>query len=184
MSGLYVLKSLSAAEEYIKVKGDISNIKLPIRKSETQYLNKEKIELGILESGGLEIPDVIYYESIFLISNRLKQLFDTVGIDYVFWKPADIHSEQFGIHETFWIIVPQRIDCLDIDNSIFDSEWDFQDGLVPMLNIEKIAVLSKNIGNFQIFKILGITDNNIYITRELFEKISLGDFKGIDFLKL
>lgn len=184
MSEIYVLKSLSGAEEYIKIKGDISNIKIPVIKSEIQYLNKEKIELSISESGGLEIPDIIYYEGIFFVSNKLKLFFDSMGIDYVFWKASDIHSEQFGIHETFWILVPQRIDCLDIDKSVFDLEWDFQDGLLPMLKIQKIVIQPKLIGNFHIFKILGIMDNNIYVTKELFEKISSCNFKGIDFLKL
>lgn len=184
MLEIYVLKTLSAAEEYIQIEGNITDIKIPLLKSELQYLNKEKIVFDISEEGGLEIPDALYYDGSFLVSDKFKRLLDSLNIDYIFWKPADIHSEQFGIHETFWIMVPPRIDCLDIDESVYNTKWDFQDGLLPMLEVEKIIVDPKLIGRFHLFKILGVLDNNIYVTNQLVEKLKPYHLKGVCFFKL
>ena len=184
MSDIYVLKSLSNAEEYIKINGNISNIKIPVMKSEIHHLDKKTIEFSISDEGGLSIPDLIYYEGIFLFSNKLKQALDERNIDYVFWKKADVNSEQFGIHESFWIIVPPRIDCIDIDKSDLNFEWDFEGGLLPMLEANKIVIQNKLVGRFEVFKLLGIMDNNIYITSKLREVIISKGFEGIEFLKL
>lgn len=106
---IYVLKCFSSAEEYIKLTGDIVNIKIPILKSEIHNLSKEKIYFDISEEGVLEVPDVIYYEGAFLVSNGIKELMDINNVDYIFWKEAIIQSDRYGIHEKFWIIVPPKI---------------------------------------------------------------------------
>lgn len=184
MDEIYVMKCLSGAEEYIQLNGDVSKLKVHIIKSEIQYLDNNKIVMDISDEGGMEIPDILYYEGITFVSSRFKEFMDFECIDYVFWKQADIHSEKYGIHETFWILVPPRIDCIDLDESIVNTEWDFSDGLIPMLSTDKIVIQSKMTGRFMIFKISGIMDNNIYVKKEFFEKAKLMEFEGIIFYKL
>lgn len=183
MKEFYILKSLSEAEEFIRIKGNVANIKIPVMKSEIQHLDKKRVVFDISEEGGLEIPDLICKEGIVLVSDRVKQLFDAMGIEYVFWKEADIHSERFGIHETFWIIVPPRIDCLDLDKSEWDPQWDFEEGIVPMLESKKIVIRPELTGRFQIFKILGVMDNNIYVDKALYEAMNSCNYNGITFIK-
>lgn len=184
MKEFYILKSLSEAEEFIKIKGSVAKIKIPVMKSEIHHLDKKRIMFDISEEGGLEIPDLIYQEGVFLLSDRIKQRFDAVGIDYVFWKEADIHSEQFGIHETFWVIVPPRIDCIDLDKSELNLQWNFEEGLLPMLESRKIVIQPELTGRFQVFKILGVMDNNIYVEEELYEAMNQYELKGITFIKI
>lgn len=184
MNNFYMLKTLSGAEEYIKLTGPLSELKTPCRKSEIQYLDKSRITLGISHDAGLEIPDIIYQDGIFFISGQMKNCLDSRGIDYVFYKQADIISDKFGIHETFWVMVPPRIDCLDIDKSDICLEWDFEDGLVPVLDANRIRLVPKMIGRFEIFKILGVADNNVYITKRLCEILRTEQFEGIEFMLL
>ena len=182
---IYCLKTLSGAEEYVRLKGDVSNIKNPARTSEIQYLNKEKIKMDISDDGGLEFPDLIYHEGIMFASDRFKRFLDSKNIDYLFWKPVEISSEKFGKHEKFWVMVSPRIDCLDVSLSkIADRDWNFDNGMLLQLEAEKIVIDPAHIGNFQIFKILGINDNNIYVTKELYEQLEAQNFEGVFFNKL
>lgn len=184
MGEFYMLKSLSAAEEYIKLKGRLSGLKGPCIKSEIQYLDRAGILLGISDEGGLEIPDVIYQDGIFFVSGQVKDLLDSQGIDYVFYKEADIVSDKFGIHETFWIMVPPRIDCVDVDKSHIRLEWDFEDGLAPMLDAGRIRIIPKMTGRFEIFKVFGIADNNVYMSKRLYEILDSRRLEGIEFVLL
>lgn len=182
---IYILKCLTNAEEYIKVEGDIGKIKIPILNSEIHKLTEDKLELGISEEGGLEIPDVLYYEGILFVSNQIKELMNINNANYIFWKEVDIKSEKYGIHEKFWIMVPPRIDCIDIDRSIIDfSSWHFADGIIPVFEFSSISIVKKMLGRFEVFKILGILDNNIYVTEKIYTQINFGEFEGIDFIKL
>lgn len=79
-----MLKTLSGAEEYIKLEGNLAQLKEACIKSEIQYLTPEKTIFQVSEQGGLEIPDIICQEGIFLISSQIKELLDSEGIDYIF----------------------------------------------------------------------------------------------------
>lgn len=181
---IYILQSLSSAEEYIRLKGDASKIKPYVVLSEFQYLDKSPVKMEISEDGGLEFPDLIYHEGIMFASDMFKRFLDSQKIDYLFWKQADIVSEKFGKHEKYWIMVPPRIDCLDVERSSFEKNWDWDNGLLPQLEATKIVVDPARVGNFQIFKILGINDNNIYVTKELCEQLEARNFEGVEFYKL
>ena len=184
MKDIYILKSLSGAQEYIKLEGNVEDIKIPVMKSEIQHLDKKRIELTVSEEGGLEVPDLIYYEGLFLLSSRLKQLLDSRKMDYVFWKGVDIQNERLGIHESFWLIVPPRIDAIDRENSDLVLEWNFDYGLIPLLKVNKVVIRDKAIGRFELFKLLGVMDNNIYVTKELYDIIVAKEFEGIGFIKI
>lgn len=180
----YTLKSISNADEYIVLAGDFLKIKRPCMRSEYQFLDKKTIRLEISEDGGLEIPDVIFQDGIWFISDKIKDAFDNYGIDYVFYKKAEIVSNKFGIFENFWIMVPPRIDCLDIDESDLDNDWDFNDGLIPNMEFTKISISPKLTGRFEIFKIIGINDYNIYISSGVNDLISSISASGVTTIKL
>lgn len=181
---IYILQSLSSAEEYVRLKGDVSKIKPYVVLSEFQYLDKSSVKMEISEDGGLEFPDLIYHEGIMFASDMFKRFLDSQKIDYLFWKQADIVSEKFGKHEKYWIMVPPRIDCLDVERSSFEKNWDWDNGLLPQLEATKIVVDPARVGNFQIFKILGISDNNIYVAKELLDQLEAQNFEGVIFNKL
>lgn len=182
---IYILKSLSGAEEYIQIIGDVSKIRMNVLKSEIHLLNDDIVQFEISEQGGLVIPDILYYEGIYLLSNRVKELLDRNNADYLHWIKAKIRSKKLGFQEKFWIIIPPKIDCVDIDRSEIDvSKWDYSDGLIPMFEYTSLRIVPKLVGRYGIFKILGIRDNNIYITDRLFEQFKSQDYDGIEFIKL
>lgn len=182
MDNIYVIKTLSLAEEYIQLEGDISKYRIPSMKSELQYIDKNEITMGISVNGGFEVPDIISKDGITFISNRFKQAFDEEHIDYLFYKKVNIISDLFGIHETFWILIPPRIDCLDLDESKIDFNWDYENGLIPMFQAEKIVILKKMLGRFEVFKIAGIQDNNIYLTEKVCNKLRSLNLEGIEYI--
>lgn len=179
----YILKSISNAEEYVVLTGDFSMLKRPCMRSEYQFLDKKTIRIGVSEDGGLEIPDVIFQDGIWFISDKIKDAFDNYGIDYVFYKKAEIVSDKYGIFENFWIMVPPRIDCLDIDESDYDNDWDFNDGLIPNMEVRKISISGKLTGRFEIFKIIGINDFNIYVSSGIRDVLTSMSASGITIIK-
>ncbi len=182
---IYIIKCLSGAEEYIQIVGDVSKIRMHIVKSEIHLLKDDVVPFEISEQGGLLVPDVLYYEGIYLFSNRVKELLDRNKADYLHWIKADIHSEKLGIKEEFWILIPPKIDCIDIDRSDIDvSGWDYSDGIVPMFEYSSLKIIPGLLGKYEMFKILGIRDNNIYVTDRLYEQIKAQNYDGLEFIKL
>lgn len=175
---------MSNAEEYIVLSGNFSDLKVHCMRSELQFLDRRPVRFEISENGGMDIPDFILQDNIWFISDKVKDTLDNCGVDYVFYKKAEIVCEKFGIFENYWIMVPPRIDCIDIDKSDFDNEWDFNDGLIPNMNYKKIAISPGMIGRFEIFKIVGVNDYNIYITPHMYEVLSSKAFSGLALFKI
>lgn len=182
--GIYVLKVTSNSKEYIKIDGNIANIRIPIMKSEVHLLTKERVVFDILDSGGREIPDFLYHEGILLVSDRVKEFFDSKDMDYFFYKEAILQSKSLSIYERFWIVVPPRIDCVDMSKCEINLDsYDYLNGIIPMFECENILLSEKLIGRFTMFKVLGVLDNNIYVTNNLNEEM-MKNFSGVCFVNL
>lgn len=182
---IYILKCLSSAEEYIQIHGDVSKIRMHIIKSEINLIYDNVVHFEISDHGGLEVPDILYYEGIYLVSNRVKELLGRNNADYLHWIKANLQNKKLGMQEVFWILIPPKIDCIDIDKSDIDiSDWDYLDGIVPMFDYTSLRIVTKLLGRYEVFKILGIRDNNIYITERMYEQIKSHNFEGIEFIKL
>ena len=157
----YTVKAFGAVEEFIKIDTGLNVIKDACRKSEIQYLDRKIITIAASESGGIEFPDLIIYEDMYLFSNDV-----------------------IGKKELYWLIVPPRIDCLDLDNSEVEDEWDFELGIIPVLHCKKTRIDEKLVGNFEVFKIAGIDDNNIYINENIKNKIININPEGIKIIAI
>ena len=184
MEQIYVLKTFSNAEEYIRPDGDVHSCRLPAMMSELQFLDRSEIWLGLSDDGGLEIPDVLVYDGILFVSDRLKQAMDEFRVDYVFYKKTNIASQRLGIRETFWMMIPPRLECLDTERSIFDGNWHFEDGLIPRLRADKIVVDVSRLGRYKIFKIAGLLDDNVYLTEELCQYLKGKSLEGVTYFTL
>lgn len=71
-----------------------------------------------------------------------------------------------------------------MDKSDIDLEWDFEEGIVPILNANDIRIMPKLLGRFEIFKIFGIADNTIYIKERIYRILSSRQYEGIAFILL
>lgn len=178
------MKSKSNCEDYAKLIGPFSDFKFHCQKSQLQFLDKNTIELSISDDGGIKIPDIIYQEGLFFISNKFKEILQCEKIDYVNYKKVEIIDHDLGIKEVMFILIPPIIDCLDIDNIDQAIEWDYNQGLVPLLDIQNVKIRSDLIGRFSIFKVFGVLGNFIYITSELYNILNLCDLEAISFSKL
>ena len=93
---IYVVKALGNVEEYIKVKADFSDIREPCIKSEVQFLNYDKLESEVTDLGGMEFPDLLVEDGIYIMSDRFVSIVKKEIEDYVFLKPLEITCELLG----------------------------------------------------------------------------------------
>ncbi len=178
MNKWYVMKALSS-EDAICLKLELSDLRLAVLKSELQFLDQKELMADIAEEGGFERNDFLYQEGIYFVSDRMKQTLEALGIDYLFFKKVRVVNETYGIHELFWMMLPPRIDCLDLEECEGEKEWDLTLGLIPRLNLETVVINPKRTGHFEMFQIFGVLDNHIYVTEDLAGKLKENRLKGL-----
>ena len=170
MSDFYSLESDSGYWEYVSP--DFSKLPSKFREacisSNFQYIDKSPIKLEILENSGNIFPDFMYNvsESIPLISNRLKNIFDDFNIDNLLYKRVNLFKKSTNVENLYWLALPPRIDCLDYEHSTIDEIQN---------SVDTIRINSNNAGIYDIFKILGVNNNEIIITKRFFEYLSKYD---------
>ena len=136
------------SEFYVKVKVP-REIKRGVKDSEFQFLNHREIVVELEDTYGTDFPDLIMAENyVPFVSTKLKQLFDTWGIDNLYYKKIVLNLSGYDISEVYWLALPPRIDCLDPEKS-FDKELEI---------CNKIIILPDKVGNYDIFKLLNGND--------------------------
>lgn len=188
MSEIYKINILSISDNYIipAINDNLRQLKSYFYRDELWMLNKDIETISIDESGGIDIPDILYSKELLFISDKLKLFLDKIKIDYLFYKKIIISDDIIGIKETFWIVSIPRIDCIDFENSnIIDAnEYDYNNGIVPFYNIENPVIIPSACGRYNIFRILGSTSDSIYVKDELYEKLNKEKFIGLGFIKI
>lgn len=184
MEKLYALCSDAGAEEYIKLTGEFAELSGPCRRGEPQYLTRDPVAFEIAEEGGLEIPDVLAQEGVLFVSDQFRAALMDAGQNHLFFKRVDVDSVHFGIHETFWITVVPRIDCLDAEASGLEGCWDAEDGVIPCWEPARICINPACAGRYGIFRLLGVADDTVYVREPLYRKLCSAGFAGLDFFEL
>ena len=80
-----------------------------------------------------------------------------------------------GVEELYWLALPQRINCLNRDESDIDEELNFADEIV--INEDKV-------GRYEVFKLAGVTNLDIIITKKIAEALKKKKFIGLHINKL
>ncbi len=140
----------------------LSFIRDPCWSSEFQFLNKEPVEIELSNNIIHNWPDFIFDGVVPLISERLKDVFDEHGIDYLFFKKVLLKQSHRGVKELYWLALPARINCLNESESVFD------DGCAE----EKVVINPTKIGRYDIFKISSIKNPDIYVSEFLYRVLS------------
>ncbi len=144
------------SEFYVKV-GVPPEIKRGVIDSEFQFLDHKEISIELEDCYGTDFPDLIMAENyVPMISERMKQRFDSWGIDNLFYKRIKLRMSEYDIEEQYWLALPPRIDCLDPERS--------NDKVLEVCT--KIVILPDRVGNYDIFKIIDGNDA-IVITERL-----------------
>ena len=108
------------SEFYVKVRVP-PEIKRGVIDSEFQFLDHKEISIELEDRYGTDFPDLIMADNyVPMISEKLKQRFDSWGIENLFYKRIRLKMTDYDIEELFWLALPPRIDCLDPEKS-FDT---------------------------------------------------------------
>lgn len=144
------------------------------RKSEFQYVDKNLKDLALDETSGDKLADFLYSErnNVPLISERLKREFDRFDIRNLFYQRVNL-VRRFGcLYETYWLAIPPRIDCLRKDKCEIDE----------LGHAEVITIEENKVGNYEIFKIAGLNNDEIIVTNRLKEAVEeVGILEGLHF---
>lgn len=144
------------SEFYVKVRVP-PEIKRGVIDSEFQFLDHKEIFIELEDCYGTDFPDLIMADNyVPMISERLKQKFDSWGIDNLFYKRIKLKMTDYDIEEQYWLALPPRIDCLDPEKS-FDKTLEI---------CTRIVILPDRVGNYDIFKLKDGNDA-IVITERL-----------------
>ena len=86
MNNYYVMEASSNVAEYIGIREFPEEIRLACSLSGFQYIDRSILYLELDENSGNICQDIIYSEGVLLISERVKDFFDSLKIDYLFYK--------------------------------------------------------------------------------------------------
>lgn len=180
---IYQMKVTSNTEDFLVLEGEFGHWKKASFKNELQYVDKREETVGVSMEGGFDVPDVLYQDSCFFFSQQFKEKLDAFGVDYLFYKKIRVVSEELGVNETMYLVIVPRVDCLDLEEiPPSQLDWEFEDGMIPLMEVSDYSILPECLGRYQMFRILGVYDQNIYITEDLHEKIKNLSLEGTLFL--
>lgn len=169
-SVFFEISSSSVIEGYLQIGSSLNMIQKYCSMSEFQYLDKTPIKAELDSDSGTICQDFIYENSIPLISERLKAFFDRFGIDNLFYKKILLCQSTLGIEEPYWLALPPRIDCLDMQKCLIDPV----DG-----SVEKIVINGRRTGRYEIFKLARVTNTEILVSQRLAEALEKENFEGL-----
>lgn len=141
--------------------------------SEFQFLDREPISVEVAPDSGNICQDIIIENHVPLISERLKTIFDEHGVDNLFYKKVILTKDDIGMEEIYWLALPPRIKCLNRRKSEFEGEDEAHN------RAKKIVISTKRVGNYKIFKLDTLRNNEIIITEDLAEALKKADLTGI-----
>ncbi len=141
------------------------NIQLACIMSEFQKISTGKIQVYTSEtSGGTDFPDFYYDDAVPLFSEPLYKKMLENGVDNFFAKEVNISDRIQKKSRKYIMALPPRIDAVDYERSEIRC---ITDGYEPLYEADKLVIDYRKTGNYQIFKLSNMLDNNIYITENL-----------------
>lgn len=181
----YRLYAYTAVEEYAEPDDSIRDLDRACLTSEFQFLDRSAITVGLSDESGLQFPDFILSGPVPLVSVRFRSIFEQNGIDNLYYKPIQLVADTLGIAEQYWLALPPRINCLDLERSIIEVE---ENRYLPenqrMRTVKKPVISSVAVGNYMIFKLAGVVNQDIYITENLHQAIASADLENVHFAKV
>lgn len=160
---IYRLHYTKLFNNFIELKSNtFDNIYLACMASEFQKIDRDPIEVVTSdEYGGMEFPDFYYDDAVPLFSESAYACMKKSGVDNLFLKEVTIIDALQDISKKYILALPPRICVLNEDGCVEESK----------------------IGNYQIFKISDIPDNNIYITDKLRNVFQRNKIIGMEILE-
>lgn len=158
MADYYIMESSKNVEEYVSIVDGTKEMAKACQMSEFQYLDARPLIIEVDKDSGRIFQDFIYDQGVPVISDKVKECMDALGIDYLFFKKLILTKKELGIEEVYWLALPPRINCLNREQSEIDE----------MLNVaDEIVINDAKVGRFEIFKLAGVGNLEIIITERI-----------------
>lgn len=183
----YRMYAKNASENFVKPGAGLSHLIQGCMRSEFQYLDRLPVSVEIDKDGGLEFPDLIIHEDVIpLISERFRQILNRLDVDNLFCKPVTLTFALLGYSESYWLALPPRIRCLDMERCIISQEQnEFLRTDELIRKVEKIVIRPETVGNYKIFKLPAeYTNQDIIVTEEVKETSETANLSNVYFSSL
>lgn len=158
----FLIAADTLGSDYIYLDNDEipRGVRRAAKQSTFQFVERDLQELLLDDQSGQRIPDFICdpHNNVPLISDKMKRIFDECDIRYLFYKRVKLVRKKDGFSKRYWLAIPPRIDCIHLDKSCIDSMWN---------KATKITIDPKKVGNYDIFKISGVSNQEIIVTDHL-----------------
>lgn len=185
----YILYAETCIEEYVVPGKEIDILRKGCSLSSFQYLNHKPITVSVDDNGGTEFPDFLISNGcIPLISERMKRVFERNKVDNLFYKKIYLEDNDLARREVYWLALPPRINCLDFETLFKQGLMSKDDEDIPLWQwcIEAMGFkfISDNIGNYQIFKLSYVMNQDIFVTEALKNALQEAGLENVYFKKI
>ncbi len=178
----FVMYAETCVEDYAVPGEEIFQLERACLTSEFQFLDKSPLAVELSDEGGLHFPDFILRGAIPLVSSAVKRVLERCAVDYVFFKPVQLTVTELGRAENFWLALPPRINCLDWERSVFDTEEnEFLPPSELIREAKKFFIDENKIGRYNIFKLAGVVNQDIIVTEKLKDALEDARLENIFF---
>lgn len=170
MAEYYFLEASMNVSDYVSAKEGTKAFARACQMSEFQFLDASPISIEVDADSGKIFQDFIYDKGVPLVSDKMKDCLDELGVDYLMYKKVILTKNKLGIEEIYWLALPPRINCLNRDESDIDE----------MLNVaEEIVINDDKVGRYDIFKLAGVGNLDIIITETVADRLRKEKFIGL-----
>lgn len=172
----HIMYAESSVGDYARPGLEADSLIEGCRKSRFQFLDRKPLECGLSDAGGFDFPDLIMHAGcVPLISEKMRQLLDSNGVDNLFYKPVFIKDESLGLRQPLWLALPPRIDCLNMDACKAENcEAEYGVAGRGLARLTQIAIDPAKIGNYQIFRLPEAYENQEIIVTDRLRSILEG----------
>lgn len=175
VSDYYVIEASKNVDGFVSVIDATKDIAKACQMSEFQFLDKQPISLEIDKDSGKVFQDFLYDKGVPIISERMKDCFDELGIDYLFYKKTLLTRKSAGIEEIYWLAIPPRINCLNRDESDIDD----------VLNVaDEIVINEDRVGRYEVFKLATVGNLEIIVSARVAEVLKSQKYIGLHIYKI
>lgn len=180
---IYELAAITILEELVALEpGTFADISAECGFSFFEKLPKTPLSVTASECGGALFSDYYYCDNVPLFSERAYKMIAGELQKNVFIRDVEIYSPLARKSAGYKMVLPQRIDCIDKARSVLRP---IIPGIPDMpLRAEVLVISEKMLGNTSIFKVRGISDNNIYVRENIRNILDTPELNGIELLPL
>lgn len=175
MKDYYILDASRNVEEYISIVNGTKKFESACQMSEYQFLDTNPETIEVDKESGRVFQDFIYDKGVPVISDKMKEFIDMLGVDYLFYKKLILTKERLGVEEVYWLALPPRIKCLNREKSEIDE----------ILNVaDEIVINEDRVGRYEIFKLADVGNLEIILSEKMAQTLKEKKFTGVHIYKI